>query len=83
MYTQQSELAVYQGILLEIAATDAQYNWHLQQTFQTIQNADTDPEAAKSTLLHLITDPAGYEQPPHELHAALIRTKCRLPATWT
>ena len=31
-----------------------------------------DPEAAKSTLLHLITDPAGYGQPPHELHAALI-----------
>ena len=69
---QQSKLAVYQGSLLEIAATDAEYNWHLQQTFQTIHNADTDPEAAKSTLLHLITDPAGYGQPPHELHAALI-----------
>ena len=40
--------------------------------FQTIHNADTDPEAAKSMLLHLITDPAGHGQPPHELHAALI-----------
>ena len=57
---------------MSLAADNQGYLAHLQQMFHTLHHADKNMTAAKSALLHLIMDPAGYGEPPEELHARLL-----------
>ena len=70
---QLESLAVYQANLLTAAADSPQYQTHLHNTFTTIQQSEKDPVAAQQTLLHLVTDPAGFGHPPESLHDAIVR----------
>ena len=70
---QQGRLALYQANLLSAAADSQFYLKNLHDAFEELQSAPSDPETAKNTLLSLVTDPAGFGDPPEELRPKIVK----------
>ena len=77
--TRQQKLAMYMTHMLTVAeGTRAPaFEAHLQQLFDKIHSPHNDAEAAKSALVHVVSDQAGCGSPPQELHICIVQL------TWT